>query len=102
MLSDSCDLQPVLLDMPVTGDDQPAAGGYLRDLLGVLDSRRSDWAGRPRPFVDQRTRITRRGDIVAQTGKHPSEAEQIRVDAEPDVGWLDPPHATRWEFSHAC
>jgi hypothetical protein len=53
------------------------------------------------PFVDDRTRVTRIGDIGTQACEHMPKAEQVSIDVVPDLGGFSPTHAARWEFSYA-
>lgn len=93
VLSHCGDLQTVLLDVAVTGDDQPTPGPRPQGSTPGPSPRARRWGKRALAFVDDHAGVAGIGDVGAETGEDAREAEEVGIDVEPDLRWLDPAHA---------
>lgn len=99
VLLDRLQLGQVVLDLPVTGDDQQPFGGDARDPFGVQGRRGRHHARRALLLEQHGARVAREGDVRAEPGEDAAEAENVGVDVEADLRGLDPAHAARAAFS---
>lgn len=100
MVADSLNLAPVVADVAVSRDDQPAAAGDLGDPRGVRRRWARDRAGRALAPVDDAARIAWVGDVGSQCDDGLRQAEHVSVEIEADgrrLGWTA--HAARSDVS---